>query len=191
MWDDVGYAGVGIESWWLLAPALALFAIVLAVNAARHRPGWTGSHLLTRGAVALYLAGVAHFTLFPIDYALGPRGNQSPWYEQIAPIPLLTADPASFTLNIAMLVPFGVLLPLVSTKVLDMRGVALRALAFSAAIETTQLLIYTIARSGRAVDVNDLLANTLGGLLGYFLLRTLPPLHHLALPTSPLAPAAR
>lgn len=41
----------------------------------------------------------------------------------------------------------------------------------SLCIESTQLLSYVLFHNGRAVDVNDLIANTLGGLCGYLLVR--------------------
>ena len=187
MWDDVGYAGVGIESWHVLVPALAMWGAVLVTRAVRGRPGWTGRHLVTRAVVGFYVAGVVHFTLFPIDVQRGPYANQTAWYEQVNWLPLLTADVPSFALNVVMLVPFGVLLPLVSARAASARRVAALSLAFSASIEVAQLLVYVFARSGRSVDVNDLLANTLGGVLGYLLVRSLPALHRTALPGSSLA----
>ncbi|MGM1065560.1 VanZ family protein [Saccharothrix sp. Mg75] len=187
MWDDVGYAGVGIESWYVLVPALALWGAVLVTRAVRGRPGWTGRRLVVRAAVAAYVAGVAHVTLFPIDVQSGPYADRTAWYEQVNPVPLLTADAPSFALNVVMLVPFGVLLPLVSARAASAGRVAALSLAFSASIEVAQLLVYVLARSGRSVDVNDLLANTLGGVLGYLLVRSLPALRRAALPGSPPA----
>jgi glycopeptide antibiotics resistance protein len=186
VFDEVGYAGVGVESWHVLVPALAVWGAVLVARAARGRPGWTGRHLRTRVVVALYLAGVAHFTLFPIDVQRGPHANQAAWYEQVNWFPLLTADAPSFALNVVLLVPFGVLLPLV-TRVPGAGRVAALSLAFSASIEVVQLLVYVVARSGRSVDVNDLIANTLGGVLGYLLVRWLPVPRRTALPGSSLA----
>ncbi|GAA1312409.1 VanZ family protein [Saccharothrix xinjiangensis] len=187
MWDDVGYAGFGVESWHVLVPVLAVWFAVLLVRAVGGRPGWTGAHLVTRAVVALYVAGVAHFTLFPIDVQRGPYANEAPWWSQVNPVPLLTADAPSFALNVVMLVPFGVLLPLVTSRAVSAGRAAVVSLAFSGAIEVVQLLIYVVAGSGRSVDVNDLVANTLGGVLGYLLVRSLPALHRTALPGSSLA----
>ncbi|WP_157767541.1 VanZ family protein [Actinosynnema pretiosum] len=171
MGEDLGYAGVGIESWYALLPALALFAVVLAVRVARRAPGWTGRGAVLRAVTALYLAGVAHFTLFPIDWG---AGNLTPWHNQLQPIPLLTADLPTFALNVVMLVPFGVLLPLLDARVTRAGQVAVRALGFSAVIEVAQLVVYLLARSGRSVDVDDLIANTVGAVLGFLLLRAVP-----------------
>ncbi|MBY8848513.1 hypothetical protein K7G98_07870 [Saccharothrix sp. MB29] len=48
----------------------------------------------------------------------------------------------------------------------------------------TQLLVYVVAGSGRSVDVNDLLANALGGVLGYLLGRSLPALRRARCPSA-------
>ncbi|WP_258312382.1 VanZ family protein, partial [Streptomyces sp. ZEA17I] len=45
-----------------------------------------------------------------------------------------------------------------------------RTALVSLGIEVTQLLQYIAFANGRAVDVNDLIANALGGLLGYAVL---------------------
>ncbi|WP_170191803.1 VanZ family protein [Saccharothrix syringae] len=158
MWDDVGYAGIGVESWYVLGPALLLYAVVW----------WRGPHLVVKGVAALYAAGVLHFTLFPIDVQRGPYANRTPWYEQVNFVPLLTADVVTFGLNVVMLVPFGVFL---ATRPTSAARVALWSLAFSASIELAQLLVYVLARSARSVDVNDLVANTLGGVLGFLAAR--------------------
>ncbi|MDU0294858.1 VanZ family protein [Saccharothrix longispora] len=187
MWDDVGYAGVGIESWYVLVPALALWGAVLVTRAVRGRPGWTGRHLVLRAVVGAYVAGVVHFTLFPVDVQWGAYADRTAWYAQVNWVPLLTADLPSFALNVVMLVPFGVLLPLVSARAAGAGRVAVWSLAFSVSIEVTQLLVYVVAGSGRSVDVNDLLANALGGVLGYLLGRSLPALRRGALPGSAYA----
>lgn len=82
--------------------------------------------------------------------------------------------------NILMLLPFGMYLRYVCG--LDVGRVALASLAFSAFIELGQLtgLFFVFRGSYRLCDVDDLMLNTLGGLLGGELVRALeaylPPL---------------
>ena len=82
--------------------------------------------------------------------------------------------------NILMLMPFGMYLRYVCG--LDVGRVALASLAFSAFIELGQLtgLFFVFRGSYRLCDVDDLMLNTLGGLLGGELVRALeaylPPL---------------
>ena len=82
--------------------------------------------------------------------------------------------------NILMLLPFGMYLRYVCG--LDLGKVALASLAFSAFIELGQLtgLFFMFRGSYRLCDVDDLMLNTLGGLLGGELVHALeaylPPL---------------
>ena len=75
--------------------------------------------------------------------------------------------------NILMLLPFGMYLRYVCG--LDLGRVALVSLAFSAFIELGQLtgLFFLFRGSYRLCDVDDLMLNTLGGLLGGELVREL------------------
>ncbi|MGW5329718.1 VanZ family protein [Streptomyces sp. NPDC004014] len=158
-----------IEATYVLGPALAAFLAVAAVRHRRAQPGWTGRHVVLRAAACLYAAAVLSITVFPLEVTWGKYANQMPWWNQINFIPLVTADMTAVP-NILMFVPLGVMLPLLTRVSSTVRAVGVSALA-SLCIESTQLLSYVLFHNGRAVDVNDLLANTLGGLFGYLLVR--------------------
>jgi glycopeptide antibiotics resistance protein len=68
-----------------------------------------------------------------------------------------------------MFMPFGVLLPLVWPRAGTSGRIAAWSLAASGAIELTQLVLWVTLGNFRTVDVNDLIANTAGGLLGLWL----------------------
>ncbi|MEV7373976.1 VanZ family protein [Streptomyces sp. NPDC090301] len=68
--------------------------------------------------------------------------------------------------NIALGVPFGILLPLLSLKARGFLRVALITAATMLLVELVQGALVT----GRAFDVDDVLLNTTGALLGYVLL---------------------
>lgn len=68
-------------------------------------------------------------------------------------------------LNAVMFLPFGFFLPLLWSKCRRWHRTALAGFLTSLTIELTQLLSF------RATDVDDLLMNTLGAVLGYFLAR--------------------
>jgi len=71
--------------------------------------------------------------------------------------------------NLALLFPLGVLGP-IALPVLDRWWrIALLAIAFSAAIEISQVWI-----PDRSADIDDVMVNVLGALLGYATLRALP-----------------
>lgn len=67
-----------------------------------------------------------------------------------------------FLLNIVLFLPFGYLLPMLWRDHRSLRSASLSGAAFSLLIECSQLL------TNRACDINDLIANTLGTVLGYF-----------------------
>jgi glycopeptide antibiotics resistance protein len=77
----------------------------------------------------------------------------------------------SFILNVVMFVPFGMLVPLLWPRAGSVRRVAAWALCASACIELTQFVLGLTLASRRIVDVNDLIANTAGALLGLLVLR--------------------
>lgn len=64
--------------------------------------------------------------------------------------------------NVAAFLPFGFFLPAISQKARRFHYTALASLAFSLLIECIQLFL----RVG-CFDVDDLMLNTLGGILGF------------------------
>lgn len=77
------------------------------------------------------------------------------------------------TLNVLLFVPLGMLLPLVFPKKFNrFWKVSLCALCTTVAIETIQYFI------GRSADIDDVIANALGGMLGFCLLRLCDSLFH-------------
>ncbi len=69
--------------------------------------------------------------------------------------------------NILMFVPLGFILPVTIQKAKSFRNCILYTAAFSFTIELIQYFI------GRACDIDDLILNTTGGILGYLLYRVL------------------
>lgn len=81
----------------------------------------------------------------------------------------------NFAGNIALFIPYGVFLVLLSPRGKSSgpgAGVLLWSFALSAVLEGSQALFYI-----GTFDVDDLLLNTLGGLLGYLLLRPVMKLY--------------
>jgi glycopeptide antibiotics resistance protein len=115
----------------------------------------------------LYAVGILAVTIFPVQVHPWTR---APWWAVIELIPF-HVPPLSFALNIGMFVPFGVLVPLLWPVAGSAFRLSTLALATSAAIELTQLALWLTLGNYRTVDVNDLIANTAGGLLGLAILR--------------------
>jgi hypothetical protein len=120
-----------------------------------------------RAALWVYLAATAAVTVVPTEVHRGRRGSWS-LVVQLVPlhVPLV-----SFVLNIVMFVPFGVLVPLVWSRADGIGRIAGLSLAVSAVIELTQLVLWLTLGNFRTVDINDLIANTVGGVLGLVALR--------------------
>lgn len=85
---------------------------------------------------------------------------------------LFSASDMSFGVRIANLagnvigfMPFGFLMPILSKSFLNLKTITLATFCLSLAFELTQLIF----RFGN-FDVDDLILNTLGGMLGYFVI---------------------
>ena len=117
---------------------------------------------MTRLLFAVYLLGLARVTLWP---ELGPDDG----FDLVRTILAwlnshgigLTYSVTEFLANIALFVPFGILVSLLWPRRSAWTVIAL-GLATSCAIELTQLLFLP----HRVSDVRDLVANTLGTALG-------------------------
>jgi len=89
--------------------------------------------------------------------------------------------------NVVLGVPFGFGLPFI-TKVADTRSVVRKGLLFAASIELLQLALDLIYRFAyRAVDVNDLLFNFSGVMIGFGLFRVIASLYNSAFENEPIA----
>lgn len=159
-----------IDSWYVLTP-IALISL-LAFFGWANRKRWT-LHLLQYALVlsfGIYLLSMMHLVFFPIEVNIGMYANQIPWYRTINFIPILTIDMKTFFLNILMFVPFGMYVPFFKEG-LSIKKVIKIGFYFSLSLELTQLLIRATLGNGRSTDINDLLANTCGAVIGYVVIR--------------------
>lgn len=83
--------------------------------------------------------------------------------EEINLIPFNSEGIRTYILNIIMFMPLGFLLPLIWEKFRNVVKVFYTGLGFSLAIEICQLFNH------RATDIDDLMMNSLGAVLGYFI----------------------
>lgn len=120
----------------------------------------------------IYLVGVIKFTQFPIylsEYMRAEMG-QTVWRDMNL-IPLVTLKYAVLNtslLNILLTIPFGFGLPFVSN--LRFRRVIIAGAIFSIMLEFLQLATALIVGfTFRVVDINDVIFNTIGAVVGYAL----------------------
>jgi glycopeptide antibiotics resistance protein len=164
-----------IHSWYILFPIFILFLVFLFKVAKKYHLAGGQRFLLV--TLAIYLLAVIHLVFFPIEVYLGEYRSTQPIWQQVLNefnfIPVLTIDIPSFVLNVIMLIPFGVYLPLLSSKVNSVKKAAKYGSLLSLSIEITQLLIEVTLGSGRIADINDIIANTLGAAVGYLIITKL------------------
>ncbi|GID98431.1 VanZ family protein [Amorphoplanes digitatis] len=149
---------------------------------------------LTITVFILYAVSVVAVTVFPIRVRPAAYWADDPWRTMVHLVPG-DVDGPSFVLNVIMFIPFGVLLPLLKPHLDAVRRLAVHAATASLAIELTQFALGMTLGSRRTVDVNDLIANAGGALLGLLILRlAVPSPRHRAAcvagsPRSPSPPA--
>ncbi|GAA2507602.1 hypothetical protein Ahu01nite_059070 [Winogradskya humida] len=124
--------------------------------------------------LTVYALSVIAVTIFPIHPHPASYWAGDPFSDMLRWIPG-DVDGPSFTLNVIMFIPFGILLPLLWRGSDGYLPMLLRSGLASATIELAQLVLGLTVGSRRTVDINDLIANTAGALIGLLIL-------HLAIP---------
>lgn len=106
----------------------------------------------------LYLAAVCGLVGFPnlLTLRFSPNVN---WI----PLRYMINDLKNAGLNVLLFLPFGVMLPMLWPVFRSGKRTVWAGLATSGIIETAQLFTH------RATDVDDLITNTLGAVMGYWL----------------------
>lgn len=77
--------------------------------------------------------------------------------------------------NILLFIPFGFLAPLIFKKITNLKYIILSSFMISLSIELLQLIenIISISENTRITDINDIILNVLGAILGYIILKKL------------------
>jgi len=164
-------------------PLLAFLVIAGVLVWRGRRAGVPMATIALRVALSAWAAALVALTLFPLPlppYGAGDVPGLSPWIE---PVPLRTIgravaagwpSPEARTLvgNVAAFVPLGVLAPMLAPRWRSWARVAVLGFAISLAVEASQLaLSLAMGFPWRVFDVDDLIVNTAGAMLGYVLWR--------------------
>ncbi len=120
----------------------------------------------------IYLVEVLKYTQFPIYLSKYMRAEigQTVWRDMnLIPLAILGyAALKTSLLNILLIVPFGFGLPFISS--LRLRYVVIAGMLFSILLESLQLAVALIVGfTFRFVDINDVIFNTIGIIIGYIL----------------------
>ena len=162
-----------IESWYVLVPVMLLGLLGLMIWTKRQNRKVTAVQFAVLITFGIYLLCMINLVLFPIEVNIGRYANQTPWYKTINFIPVLTIDITTFLLNVIMLIPFGMYIPLLLKGEISVKRMAKLGFGLSLSFEVVQLMLRVVLGSGRSTDINDLLANTAGAIIGFIIVRGL------------------
>ncbi|MEB2300270.1 VanZ family protein [Lysinibacillus xylanilyticus] len=162
-----------IKSWYILVPVMLLGLLWLINWAKRQKQKITFAQFFVLITFGIYILSMIDLVFFPIEVNIGRYANQTPWYNTINFIPILTIDIKTFLLNVIMLIPFGMYFPFLMQTKTSVKRIAKLGFGLSLSFELVQLIIRVVLGSGRSTDINDLLANTAGAVIGLLIVRKL------------------
>lgn len=149
------------------------FLAIAAIYGFFLRPGWRrrGRRVwMANAAMLIYLTAVFYVTLMPILTALPFCWNHPYVPMHMRPFEDLILRRGDCVrqviLNVGMLIPFGILLPICRQNGGKRCGL-LRCLFTTAALSVGIELLQPLLHGARSSDVTDVITNTAGGLLGY------------------------
>lgn len=148
-----------ISGYIFVVPAIILYFCLVKKSGRTQKP----LHIATVFVFCYYLIGILTMTGI---------GKLKPFSPNLVFIPFLDmiAGPIDTMLNVILFVPLGFFLPLLYKKYNRISNVALTGFLFSLSIEIVQMF-------GRgSTDINDLITNTAGACLGYFIYKLLSKL---------------
>lgn len=133
-------------------PLIALFLFIADRERFSRKWIWVLLFAVYMNAV-LIIVGIPNVAYIRWD----PTINWIPFHD------FSSSNMLGMVLNIIMLIPFGVFLPVYFAKFRKLLPTVLAGVIMSLAMEVLQLFTF------RATDVDDLIMNTLGTLLGYII----------------------
>ncbi|MFB4353925.1 VanZ family protein [Microbacterium sp. LS_15] len=151
--------------------AVSVFGgIAFTVWRLRRGDRFTVLRLLSGVAASVYFAALIALTFLPLR--LEASEYEKPWWIWVNVVPFqdIVDDPVGLTLNVALFVPLGLLAPVLLRTSTWLRA-ALLGLLVSGTIEIVQFIGDVTVGPGRVADIDDLITNVLGTVIGYLVLR--------------------
>ncbi|MGN1015167.1 MAG: VanZ family protein [Butyricicoccus sp.] len=157
----IGFVGAMLEELAIEVGSAAVFVVpvLLLIWLLRRRYGGIRRLVLVL-LFALYLCAVLTVVGFP-------SVGHLQWDPNVQPVPMkgVAGNLREFGMNVLLFVPLGFFVPLLWRRGRSLGGILLTGFLFSALIEGAQLFCL------RATDVNDLIANTAGAVIGWLISR--------------------
>ena len=172
---------------WVVYPLAAALGAAFGLREARRGRGGFAAAVTT--LFVLYLGWLAGATLFPVPLEATVRALEATAKPAVAVdlmplrgIAAVIGGGAPRTIvwllggNVLVFAPFGFMLPIVWRSAGTWRRVAAAGVALSLAIETTQLGVsLLVGYAYRVTEIDDVLLNVVGVLLGFALYRLVLP----------------
>ena len=173
----MGFGMDGIVLFVFGIPVWVVYRIIARVMK-ENDVGWISTEMLY-GVFYLYALSVCSLTLFPfyidnyMPLANRMRGNFIPFLNTIRDI--IRSNKSQFMQlfwvknilgNIIILLPLGILLPLVHKKYDNVLKTTLFGFSISLSIELIQFVSVLVGNNGRVFDVDDIIFNVFGVFLG-------------------------
>lgn len=155
----------GYEFITVMLPAVA---VMIAFHLLYRKQGENKSrwHVIYLIAFSVYLFGVYHFTGAGTLYDAKMYGLEiNAQRINLIPFSDTEIDLVAYGLNVILFVPLGFLLPLIWSNFEKIKYVFISGFSLSAIVELSQLL------NNRSTDVDDLILNTIGAILGVLLFK--------------------
>lgn len=153
---------------WILYSFIILYLLIVFLLKFKFKKSYT--YILFFSIMYIYLYHLINITQFPIfidDYQREAFGGQNVWKEMNL-IPFKDAFYLTSILNIIMTIPLGFILPFLIKY--NIKKVIIIGFFTGFLLETMQLLTALYAGyTFRVVDINDLIFNWLGTLIGYLI----------------------
>ena len=165
-----------------IIPGILIMLITILIMYRRKKPA---SRIVLTAVFILYITGVICLTFFPVDYTDVVDENFDVFNNTIKLIPfeIITGMIQKYDLfvfmvevggNILMTIPFGLMLPLLIPEKKKV-FYPLMFFAFTFGIESMQLLIgFLLGTFYRTADVDDIILNFTGAMIGFLIFRFLP-----------------
>jgi glycopeptide antibiotics resistance protein len=175
-----------LDGRWLYVAAVPLVVWIVAYGRARGRASPRTLVALVAVAHVVILANVALFPI-PVDPVLNAAGRAAAASSSgdgglgLIPFatigPVLAGDAPPYAtritiLNLFVLAPAGVYLPVLFPSLRDLRGLVLLTVAGGLSVEAGQLAISTVLGFHyRTIDIDDVILNAIGIVVGWAVLR--------------------
>ena len=183
--NSVGKDTIMISEYFAIAAGLVIMTVTVIIML---RKKYSYERVLAASVMILYLTGVICLTFFPIDitHTVDPDFNVFEHNLKLIPFSTIIFDITRGHLfyflvqtggNLIMTIPFGILLPVVY-KAKKQSRYALIFFGFTFIIELTQFIIgASLGTFYRTADVDDIILNFTGAMLGYLLFRIIKKIY--------------